>query len=41
MRTIEAIRWKALEKVGKIRLVDLIRYGILMMEPPLRETEAG
>ena len=41
MRTIEARRSKAMEKLGIVRLTDLIRYWILTMEPPLRETEPG
>ncbi len=41
MRTIEARRSKAMEKLGIIRLTDLIRYWILTMEPPLTETEPG
>lgn len=41
MRTIEARRSKAMEKLGTNRLSDLIRYWILTMEPPVTETETG
>lgn len=41
MRTIEARRSKAMEKLGTNRLSNLIRYWILTMEPPVTETEIG
>ena len=41
MRTIEARRSKAMEKLGTNRLSDLIRYWILTMEPPVTDSETG